>query len=201
MTNNPPHWEQFALVLIDLQHDFWPESIAEHFPQFPSNTKNLLEFCRTEGIGIIHLRASFKADMSDWMPKYKLRGRIPCIEGTQGIEPLDFALERPDETVITKHSFDGFHNSELLNTLQQRGKHFVLVAGLITSTCVLFTATSAMQHGFLTAVIEDCCADYPAAHQQTLDHYEFIFDRVKVARLPERYFQWTKMLQKFFAIS
>ncbi|GAG34847.1 unnamed protein product [marine sediment metagenome] len=75
-------WDHFALLLIDVQQDFWTERLAESFPDFPANIARLLTLCRSEGIEIVHLRASFKADMSDWMPRYKLRGRIPCVQGT-----------------------------------------------------------------------------------------------------------------------
>jgi nicotinamidase-related amidase len=62
------YWEQFALLLIDVQRDFWPEQMAECFPHFPANVARLLKLCRAEGIEVVHLRADFKPDMSDWMP-------------------------------------------------------------------------------------------------------------------------------------
>jgi len=189
-------WEQFALLLIDVQKDFWGEKTAESFPQFPENITNLLELCRTEGLEIVHLRASFKPDMSDWMVKYKLSEHIPCVQGTPGVETLPFALEEPGEAVMIKHTFDGFQHPELLKYLQQKEKRFLLTAGLVTSTCVLFTTVSAAQTGFLTAVVEDCCADEPLAHQQTLDRYRFIFDRTTVEAMPERHSDWLADLEK-----
>jgi nicotinamidase-related amidase len=145
---------------------------------------------------IVHLRARFKADMSDWMPKYRLRGRIPCVQGTAGVETLPFALDNPGEAVIIKQTFDGFHSPELLQYLRQRNKRFVLTAGLLTSVCVLLTTASAAQNGFLAAVIEDCCADEPDAHEQTLDRYEFIFDRTAVDLIPEHYSNWVAALKE-----
>ncbi len=200
MTNTQRNWEAFALLLIDVQYDFWPMEIAEQFPQFPDQVTHLLKFCRAEDIDVIHLRASFQPDMSDWMLKYKLRGRIPCIAGTAGIETLPFAVERSGETVITKHTFDGFLTPDLLPLLQQRGKRFLLTAGLITSTCVFLTTSTAAQSGFLAAVVEDCCADFPAAHQQTLDGYRFVFDRTTVKAIPEQYDEWTAALAKLAAL-
>src|SRR3954452_2902133 len=143
MNNSQRKWEAFALLLIDVQYDFWPIEIAEHFPKFPTRIASLLKLCRAEGIDVIHLRASFQPDMSDWMLKYKLRGRIPCIAGTPGVDTLPFALEAPGETVIIKHTFDGFLTPDLLPTLRQRGKRFLLTAGLVTSTCVFLTTTTA----------------------------------------------------------
>ncbi len=196
MTNPQRNWEAFALLLIDVQYDFWPMEIAVHFPDFTAQVAGLLSLCRAEGIDVIHLRASFQPDMSDWMVKYKLRGRIPCIAGTPGIETLPFALETPDETVITKHTFDGFLTPELLPLLRQRGKRFLLTAGLVTSTCVFLTTTSAAQSGFLTTLVEDCCADLPDVHQNTLENYPFVFDRTTVKAISEQYVEWKAALAR-----
>ncbi len=196
MTNMQRDWGEFSLLLIDVQQDFWPEQLAESFPRFPANIARLLTLCRTEGIDIVHLRASFEPDMSDWMLKYKLRGRIPCVRGTAGVETLPFALDNPGETVIIKQTFDGFHSPQLLPYLRQKQKRFVLTAGLITSVCVLFTTVSAAQNGFLAAVVEDCCADQPDAHEQTLDRYRFIFDRTTVDLIPDQYPEWLAALNK-----
>jgi nicotinamidase-related amidase len=189
-------WAQFALLLIDVQRDFWDEKTAEVFPNFPSNVARLVELCRREGIEVVHLRASFQPDRSDWMVRYKLRGSIPCVEGTPGAETLPFALEKPGEAVLVKQTFDGFQNTRLLEFLRERRKRFLLTAGLVTSTCVLFTTVSAAQNGFLTAVVEDCCADEPLAHQQTLDRYRFIFDRTTVEDMRHRHGEWLAELQK-----
>lgn len=200
MTDVDRDWTAFALLLIDVQRDFWPEEMARSFPQFPANVANLLELCRTEGIEIVHLRAIFKSDTSDWMLKYKLRARIPCVQGTAGVETLPFARERDGETVIVKQTFDGFHQPELLRHLRQSGKRFILTAGLVTSTCVLFTTASAAQSGFLAAVVEDCCADEPFIHEQTLNRYQFIFDRTQVGAISARHAEWLAALEKLDAM-
>jgi nicotinamidase-related amidase len=195
-TETQRDWGPFALLLIDVQKDFWSERMAQGFPHFPTNIARLLTLCRAEGIEIVHLRASFKPDMSDWMVRYKLRGRIPCIQGTAGVETLPFALDKPGETVIIKQTFDGFHNPELSQYLRQEHKRFVLTAGLITSVCVFLTTASAAQSGLLTAVVADCCADEPQAHEQTLNRYQFIFDRTTLDLIPEHYPKWVADMKK-----
>lgn len=61
-------WDAFPLLLIDVQRDFWPEKMVLHCPAFPSNVSSFLPFCRREGLEIVHLRARFRPDMSNWMP-------------------------------------------------------------------------------------------------------------------------------------
>jgi nicotinamidase-related amidase len=202
VTEQRPDWSEFALLLIDLQRDFWPKEpkLAQFFPEFPDRVARLLALCRGEGIEVVHLRAIFQPDMSDWMACYKLRGCIPCVAGTPGVETVPCAMEAPGEAVIVKQTFDGFHNPQLADHLHQKGKRFLLVAGLVTSTCVLLTAASAAQLGFLAAVVDDCCADQPAAHEETLDRYQFIFDRVTVDRIPQRHAEWRAQLDTLDAL-
>lgn len=193
-------WEQFVLLLIDLQRDFWSDEMAECFPSFPDNVVRLLGLCRSAGIEVVHLRASFKPDGSNWMPVYRLRGRIPCVEGTAGVETLPFALKDPGEKVIVKQTFDGFQQPELLQHLERRGKRFVLTAGLVTSVCVFLTTASAAQGSFLTAIVEDCCADRPEAHAQTLETYQFIFRRTTLDLITSHHAEWLASLRELEAL-
>jgi nicotinamidase-related amidase len=196
MSRDTRDWSAFVLLLIDVQRDFWDEELAERFPKFPDNVRRLLNLCRTEGLEVVHLRAGFAPDGSDWMPVYRLRGHIPCVDGTPGVETLPFAVATPEEKVITKRTFDGFLQPELLTQLQAGGKRFVLTAGLVTSVCVFLTTASAMQWGYLAAIVEDCCADYDEKHEGTLEKYPFIFERTRVAQLAERHGEWREALQQ-----
>ena len=193
MTDN--NLSPFALLLVDVQKDFWPEKLATLYPYFPENISRLISLCRDNGIDIIHLRALFKEDMSDWMPRYRIRKRIPCVEGTEGSEVLPFANELPGEKIFTKQTFDGFHNPSLISYLQDQKKRFLLIAGLVTSTCVLFTASSATQLGFLSAVISDCCADEPTIHSTILERYQFIFDQIISDQILELIPEWNKTMR------
>lgn len=180
-----------------MQHDFWSESVAAAFPEFPANVACLLASCRAEGIEVIHVRACFRPDGTDWMVNARLRGRIPCVEGTPGAETLDFARELPGEAVFVKQAWDGFQLPALSAHLRENKKHFLLVAGLVTSVCVLFTATSAAQRGFLTAVVEDCCADRPEAHAETLKRYSrLVFRRTSVNGMLDAHASWWEALAR-----
>jgi nicotinamidase-related amidase len=196
MTNTQRDWEQFALLLIDVQQGFWSKRLARNFPDFPTNVKRLLALCRREGLEVVHLRASFKADKSDWMLRYRLRGRIPCVEGTNGVKTLPFATKKRREAVFLKQTFDGFHQADLLPYLRGKGKRYLLTAGLVTSTCVFLTTASAAQLGFLAAIVEDCCADEPFRHEDTLESYQFIFDRTTTDAVRRDHSKWLAALKK-----
>jgi nicotinamidase-related amidase len=85
--------------------------------------------------------------------------------------------------------------------LRRTGKRFLIAAGLLTSVCVLFTTASAVQRGFLTAIVEDCCADGPEAHVQTLDRYDgLLFRRTTVEGLAADYATWRAALEALDAL-
>lgn len=184
------NWSQYALVLVDLQRDFWSEETAATAPELPDRLTGLLATARDEGLSVVHVRARFRPDGGDWMARHRLRNWIPCIDGTAGVETLPFAAELPGEPVVTKHTFDGFLGTDLDELLAGRGIRGLLVAGLVTSTCVLFTASTATQRGYLVSVVSDCCSDREEVHHATLAAYPFIFDTVRSDEIAERRDAW-----------
>jgi nicotinamidase-related amidase len=183
-------WSRHALVLVDLQNDFWSADAESTAPELPDRVAKLLAYARSEGLTVVHVRARFRPDGSDWMARYRLRGWIPCIEGTPGADTLPFAVELPDEPVVVKHSFDGFLGTDLDEVLASRGIRGLLIAGLVTSTCVLFTASTATQRGYLVSVVADCCSDRAESHHATLAAYPFVFDTVRSDQIAERRAAW-----------
>ncbi|MEQ8973505.1 MAG: cysteine hydrolase [Coleofasciculus sp. C1-SOL-03] len=196
MTNHRD-WQQFALLLIDVQQDFWNPELEQAFPDFQSNIARLLHFCRQEGLEVVHLREVFHPDGSDWLPRYRLRGRAVCVRGTPGAEVLSVAAAQSGEMVMEKQTQDGFHHPPLLDYLRSQGKKYILTAGLVTSVCVLLTAASASQLGFLVTVISDCCADYPEAHAIALRRYRgFMLELACLDELPQRWGEWVAQIER-----
>ena len=190
-------WSHFALLLVDIQQNFWPKHGRPDFPDFPANVAHLLDLCRAEGLEVIHVRSRFKPDKSDWMLMYRLRVPVrhhPCIAGKDGEKPVSFAAREPGEHLVYKQTFDALHSPDLAAYLRENDKRVILVAGLLTSVCVMFTAASAAQLGFLAAVVEDCCADTLKMHQRTLDSYQFIFDRITTETICEQHSDWIEAL-------
>ena len=184
------NWDSFALLLIDVQKDFWKGEMSQTFADYEKHVRQLLHMCRYEGIDVVHVRARFQKDESDWMVRYKSLDEIPCIEGTPGVEIFPVAAEIPGEFVIYKQSFDGFHKPALPAYLEKNQKRFVLVAGLVTSVCVFLTAATAAQRGYLVGLVEDCCADSPESHDHILRGYPFIFDPVSVDQITACHDMW-----------
>src|SRR5947209_8298946 len=104
---------QLALLLIDVQRDFWAPLRSEpRFSSFPANVRTLLATARANRLPVVHTHALFNADGSDWMLFYRPHGRgsIPCIAGTEGACVEEFAAPQDGEPVIRKQTFDAFVN-------------------------------------------------------------------------------------------
>lgn len=167
-----------ALLLVDVQHDFLAPSLGALAEGYEQRVARLLDIARSAQLPIVHVHSSFAEDGSDWMRRYRARGRIPCVAGTEGAVVVSAAAPAESEAVVVKQTFDPFVGTDLDARLRDAGVEVVLVAGLITSTCVLLTAAGAMQRGYLVGVVEDATADVPATHEQVLARYPFVFDVV-----------------------
>lgn len=168
-------FSQLALLLVDIQRDFWkPLQNEPPFAAFPDNIRTLLATARTHRMPIIHIHSVFKTDRSDWMLFYKPEGRgvIPCLEGSDGVMIEAFAAPVAGEPIIRKQTFDGFVHTDLERVLREQHIQAVLIAGLDTSVCVLFTATSAYLRRFVPLIVSDACADTPDKHATALRLYE-----------------------------
>lgn len=190
------NWQPFALLLIDIQHDFLSDERKQQYPELAKNTVKLLEVCRRNQIEVVHLRSNFQPDGSDWMRRYLLAGSIPCIQGSGGENVFEWADALPGEKVFTKQTFDGFLSGDLGAYLAQQNKQFLFTAGIETSVCVLTTTLSATQLGFLAAVVGDCCADEPEKHKQVLTGYSFGFETTAVADIEMSNKKWLKQLDQ-----
>lgn len=163
-----------ALIVVDVQKDFWrPYSAVPRFGALPGNLRDLLSFARKNKLFVVHTQAYFRRDRGDWMLFYRPQGRgdVPCIEGTGGAEFEGFAAPFQGEPVFRKQTFDGFVGTRLGEALEDRGIKSALIAGLETSVCVLFTATSAYLRRIVPVVVSDACADEPERHDAALRMY------------------------------
>ena len=193
--------EQVALVLVDVQRDFW-RPLKEHpeFASFPGNVEALLSEARTRGLTVVHVHSAFDPDRSNWMLFYRPEGRgeIPCIAGTEGTKFEGFAAPMPGEKMVQKETFDGFVGTDLEEYLKGRGVKAALISGLETSVCVLFTATSAYLRRIVPLVVTDACADEPSRHEAALSMYgDLCFKAVTTSQVAGEWAHVRALVEQF----
>jgi len=162
---------EWALLLVDIQQDFFDE-IVGHFPHYGEHVARLLHFCREIAMPVVHVRAEFQPDMSDWMIRYRRKGTIPCIAGTPGAQVMDFARPSQKEPALVKKRFSAFHGTDLDHLLRTQEIETLVIGGLVTSVCVALTAADAYQRDYAPLIIRECVADEPPRHQAWLEYLD-----------------------------
>ncbi len=193
--------EQIALILIDIQKDFWDPMSGDHaLKSFPENVEKLLSISRERGYNIVHVRSAFQPDRSDWMLFYRPegRGQIPSIDGTEGIEFTEYAEPLKGEKIVEKKTFDAFINTDLDGHLKSHGIKTVLISGLETSVCVLFTANTAYARKYLPLVVSDACGDSKERHENAIKMYsDLSFKTITTGQLADDYGSVEELIEAF----
>lgn len=161
-----------ALVVIDCQpayYDFNP-AIQANFPELPTKISHLLKVAR-ERLSppqIIHIRANYTFKFAKIFARLNPDKLVP-----HDVHACDWAASSVGEQVIVKGSFDAFYDTKLDSYLRETGIDTIVVCGLLTSVCVLFTTQSAFARGYKVLMFEQGCGDRNLErHKTALSLYE-----------------------------
>ena len=178
-----------ALLVIDMQRDFVEDGaimeVAMARARIPE-MKRILDRCREAGVPVFFTRhvLSDRFDISPlettYIPRLKTAG---MREGTKGAEVVPELAPRPEETVIVKHRYDAFYNTQLDTALRTvrgpGGVDTVIIIGTVTNICCESTARSAFMRDYKVAFISDANGGLDeASHNATLEIVGKVFGRV-----------------------
>lgn len=138
-----------ALVLIDLQNDYFPGGKMElaGSSEAVERAGGLLEAFRRKGLTVIHIQhLSLRPDAPFFLP------------GTAGVEIHHRVQPLAGETVIQKNYPNGFRQTRLGEHLQGLGVRQLVLAGMMTHMCVDATTRAAFDLGFECLLAHDACA-------------------------------------------
>ncbi len=138
-----------ALVLIDIQNDYFPGGAAAlHEPVAASEQATpLLAAFRAQGKPIVHVQhISTRAGATFFLPN------------TEGAEIHQSVAPRDGETIIVKHFPNSFRETALLQRLRDQQIDSLVIAGMMTHMCVDTTVRAASDLGFRCALAADACA-------------------------------------------
>ncbi len=138
-----------ALLLIDIQNDYFPDGRMELDGSEKAGDmagKLLAAFRKTAG-PVFHIQhVSTRPDASFFLP------------GTDGVRIHDAVTPFAGESVITKHYPNAFRETDLLRKLQAAGVTELVIAGMMTHMCVDTTVRAACDLGFACTLAHDACA-------------------------------------------
>lgn len=137
-----------ALLVIDLQNDYFPNG---KFPLWNtentlSNVEKAIENANANNIPVILIQHIADSNA----PFFN--------EGTEGVEIHPRILKAaPNAKKIIKTFADSFYKTNLEEVLSQLGVEEILVCGMMTQNCVIYTAISKVAEKYSVKVLSDCC--------------------------------------------
>jgi nicotinamidase-related amidase len=152
-----PDQSPVALLLIDvindLEFDGGEDALEQAIPMAKA-LKALKERAREAGIPVVYINDNY----GKWQSNFEKIVEHVLEDGTRG-EPLARLL-RPgeDDYFVLKPKHSGFFSTTLDTLLDYLGAHTLIITGLATDICVLFTANDAYMRDFFIVVPEDCVA-------------------------------------------
>ncbi|MFF5395970.1 cysteine hydrolase family protein [Peribacillus butanolivorans] len=140
--------EKTALILVDVQNDYFPNGRMELFEpnRAANNARKLLNFFRNQNMPIFHIQHIFNDHNAPFF-----------APGTEGITINEAVAPLEGETIIQKNYPNSFRETSLLNQLRQAGTEHVVICGMMSHMCIDATARAAVDYGFTCTVIEDAC--------------------------------------------
>ena len=133
-------------------------------------TRTVLETARQAGVPVIYSRVSFRPGYPDLIVNNQLlagvRASGALVDGERGAEIIDALRPEPGDTVVTHRRLTAFHGTELDTLLRLRNVDTLVLTGVATNITVEGTARDAINLGYRTIVLSDCCA---ASDQATHD--------------------------------
>jgi nicotinamidase-related amidase len=146
-----------ALVLVDVINDLdFPgsDSLIRAAEAMSSGLARLAVRARKAGIPVIYVNDNFGRWQSDWR-KVVQTCRRPDSPGHRVVERL---LPGPDDYFVLKPKHSGFFSTTLDLLLRYLGAETLILTGIATDICILFTANDAYMRDYRIVVPRDCVA-------------------------------------------
>lgn len=172
-----------AVLVVDMQNDFGAKGgmfdragvDLSVIRQAVTPTVRVLAGARAIGLPVVYLITAHRPDLADlgregsrwWQMCQRLKvgagivapngepSRI-LIEGTWNTEILPELTPLPNDIVVTKTRFSGFHGTVLDEKLRELHLESLLVVGCTTSICVESTIRDAESRDYICVLLADC---------------------------------------------
>lgn len=138
-----------ALLLIDLQNDYFPGGMMELVGtlQAAHAAARLLAAFRKQSWAVYHVQHISTRPNATFF-----------LSDTAGVNIHDEVLPLSAEPVITKHFPNSFRDTDLLERLKADNIGSLLICGMMSHMCVDATVRAAFDYGFTCIVAHDACA-------------------------------------------
>jgi len=163
---------QKALLVIDMLEDFVYEGgrlyIGDAAKKVLPEVKKAVEKAREEQIPVFFVCDNHREDDAEFemFPCH-------CIQGTKGAQIAKELNPKPEDHIIYKRRFSAFFGTDLDLTLRELGVKEIVLVGVCTNICVLYTAADARMLNYKVSVVKDAVASFDK------DAHEFALKELK----------------------
>jgi nicotinamidase-related amidase len=167
---NAPDKSPVALLLIDVINDLeWSggERIYEHALKMAKNIRALKDRAREAKVPVVYVNDNFGRWKSNFNSVVE-----HCLE-SKGKEIAELLKPEPEDYFVLKPKHSGFYSTSLDILLDYLEAKSVIITGMQTNICVLFTANEAYMRDFKLYVPPDCCA------AELLDDHKYAMNQIK----------------------
>jgi ureidoacrylate peracid hydrolase len=171
-----------ALIVVDVQNDFCAEdgvfgrtgNDLSMVKAMVPNLQRLIAGARKVGVPVIFIQAIYDPVYLPpvWYERNaRIKFEVPrCVAGTRGADFYEVS-PLPGETVVRKHRYSAFVDTELDLILRSRAIRTVIMTGVATNICVESTARDAFMRDYYVVFMDDASATYRKdQHDATLNN-------------------------------
>lgn len=141
--------EKTALIIIDIQNDYFPGGTMELVePEKAAlKAKEVLSYFRENKMPVIHVQHIAVQ-----------QGATFFLPNTKGAEINSIVAPLANEKVITKNYPNSFRDTKLLEYLHENNITNLVFAGMMTDVCIDATVRASMDNDFNNTLISDAVA-------------------------------------------
>lgn len=168
------HEEAHALIIADMLNDFVQKGAPLEVPNarmIVNNLKREIKKAREKQVPIIYCCDAHKKED----PEFKLWPRH-AVKGTEGAHVIAQLKPQEEDYIIEKTSYSCFYKTSLDKLLKQLNITHLIITGVVTNICVLYTTAEAYMRGYKVIVPQNCVAALTQKeHQFALQQMKRVF--------------------------
>lgn len=165
---------RYALLICDMLNDFVREGAALEVPKARTiidNIKKELKKARKNHIPVIYCCDAHKNIDTE----FKLWPRH-AVKGTKGAHVIKQLQPHKQDYVVHKTSYSCFYKTSLDRILKKLGITHLIMNGVVTNICILYTTADAYVRGYEIVIPENCVAALTQReHQFALEQMKRVF--------------------------
>ncbi len=162
-----------AILVIDMLVDFVEDDgalVVKDAKMLVPIQKQILDLARERGATVVYLTDNHMPDDEEFRvwPKHS-------VAGTRGAQVIDDLSPQQGDRVIPKRRYSGFFGTDLDLTLRESEVENVVLMGVLTDICVMYTSADAASRGYKVFVVTDATASTGKGnHKFALNHMKNI---------------------------